>query len=439
MRLVREIADLFDAVAPQSETGARAELVDAGLEPERIGRNLEQVARAALEASPTLPDAAPHAGTVATNEAEPGAGYDPFSRGPHPVGVRTLDLGSPGPLVVEVWYPASAEYSGLDLERSSRDRYALAPHLPRLPQDAVRDAALRQGSYPLVVFSHGSFAHRRQSTFLCTHLASHGYVVAAVDHAGNTIADLANGARLAGLTREPPEHIAQLIDELIAARVPAVRRVLDAILSGGAAELSGAIDPQRIGVSGHSFGGWTALAVTAIDPRIRAALPLAPGGASNPPPGTIRLPRIVDWVQDVPTLFLVADRDTATPLAGMRDLFERTLVSKRMVALCAADHFHFCDFVEQAHEMFRSSPGPGSSAWVRQAMPPIDDLCPGEHGYLFVRGLGLAHMDAHLKGNVDAAQLLARDLRAVMAEQGVEVEEILPRNFIATHPATLEP
>jgi len=28
--------------------------------------------------------------------------------------------------------------------------------------------------------------HRRQSTFFCTHLASHGYVVAAADHTGNT-------------------------------------------------------------------------------------------------------------------------------------------------------------------------------------------------------------------------------------------------------------
>jgi hypothetical protein len=36
------------------------------------------------------------------------------------------------------------------------------------------------------VFSHGYGAHRRQSTFFCTHLLSHGYVVA-MDHTGNTV------------------------------------------------------------------------------------------------------------------------------------------------------------------------------------------------------------------------------------------------------------
>ena len=34
--------------------------------------------------------------------------------------------------------------------------------------------------------SHGFGGHRRQSTHFCTHLDSHGYVVAAPDHLGNT-------------------------------------------------------------------------------------------------------------------------------------------------------------------------------------------------------------------------------------------------------------
>lgn len=37
-------------------------------------------------------------------------------------------------------------------------------------------------SLPLIVFSHYSGGHRRSATFLCTHLASHGYVVAVLDH-----------------------------------------------------------------------------------------------------------------------------------------------------------------------------------------------------------------------------------------------------------------
>jgi hypothetical protein len=55
---------------------------------------------------------------------------------------------------------------------------------------------------------------------------------------------------------------------------------------------------------------------------------------------------------------------------------------------------------------------------------PISELCPGEHGYLAVRGLGLAHMDAHLKGDESAARFLAGDLRATLAKRGVEVDAL---------------
>src|SRR5581483_3209459 len=56
-----------------------------------------------------------------------------------------------------------------------------------------------------------------------------------------------------------------------------IDRVLD-----DAGELAANIDPERIGMMGHSFGGWTTLAVTGRDPRIRAALPLDPAGGTNP-------------------------------------------------------------------------------------------------------------------------------------------------------------
>ena len=44
------------------------------------------------------------------------------------------------------------------------------------PQDA-------DGTYPLVVFSHGGTATKSSNTSLYNELASHGYVVTAVDHA----------------------------------------------------------------------------------------------------------------------------------------------------------------------------------------------------------------------------------------------------------------
>ncbi len=120
-----------------------------------------------------------------------------FDRGEHPVGVRTVELHDPArdrALTVEVWYPADGALAGADRDPAQRDRYLLLPGFPPSYQHAVRDAAPAPGRRPLIVFSHGLAGHRRQSTFYCTHLASHGYAVIAPDHAGNTFRDLMGGA-----------------------------------------------------------------------------------------------------------------------------------------------------------------------------------------------------------------------------------------------------
>ncbi len=346
--------------------------------------------------------------------------YDPFVRGPFPVGVRTIDTQrGPRMLPLELWYPATDEYAGQDVAPETRDTYELIPGLPSTWQDAVRDATARRGRFPLVAFSHGYGSHRRQSTFLCTHLASHGYVVAAVDHTGNTvinILELVMSLQMGGRVPAPEP----VLREFIELRPLDVSFTIDRVL----AELDGRVDPERIGMAGHSFGGWTTLAATARDARIRAALPLAPaGGASELPVDPLVASSVsLRWAREVPTLFIVADRDTLLPLAGMRQIYERTPSPKRMVVLKNADHMHFCDRVEEIHELFRLMPQDPLFAAVQQAVPPISELCPGEHTNLAIRGLGLAHMDAHLRGDAAAAGFLAGDLRAALAARGVAVD-----------------
>jgi predicted dienelactone hydrolase len=169
----------------------------------------------------------------------------------------------------------------------------------------VRDATLdaRGGPYPVVLFSHGNGGMRTQSVYLTEYLASHGFVVAAPDHVGNTLAEQVNGAGLvpAEAARVRPLDISRTLDAL-----------LDA--STGDALLAGAADPARVGVAGHSFGGYTAFRLAGAsvdveavqaqcasggdlfctgwdtitepfpesvrDERIIAALPQTPGGAS---------------------------------------------------------------------------------------------------------------------------------------------------------------
>jgi dienelactone hydrolase len=346
--------------------------------------------------------------------------YDPFARGDLPVGVRTFnwhDSARDRPLTVEVWYPTTDAHRGQDVAEATRDTYDLIPGCPPGWQEAVRDAAPRAGRSPLVIFSHGYGAHRRQSTFFCTHLASHGYVVAAMDHTGNTVFETIQ-AMMAAQMGEPPPDPAVELAKLMPVRAPDVTFVIDQLLAGKAEGVA-AIDGERIGMSGHSFGGWTTLMAARSERRIRAALPLAPAGGWTPLPG-VPLGEALnfEWGRDVPTLFLVADLDTLLPLRGIRELYDRTTASKMMLILENADHMHFCDRIEEIHELFRMMPPPIFDTLV-SAIKPISELAAPESAYRFVRGLGLAHMDAHVRGSEAAARFLSGDLVATLRDQGV--------------------
>lgn len=168
--------------------------------------------------------------------------YDPFVRGSFPVGVQTvyaIDTTRDGrPLTCEIWYPATQRYAGQDLGASLRDTFTVLPGLPAVWQAAVRDALPHPGTYPFIAFSHRSWGHRRQSTFLCTRLASHGYVVATVDYTGNTTMDLVQASRMAASGGDTPERRAARLQAWVAARVPDVQCMLDQLLSGAVGEVA---------------------------------------------------------------------------------------------------------------------------------------------------------------------------------------------------------
>ncbi len=326
------------------------------------------------------------------------AHYDPFTPGRFPAGVRTIEArdAARGRLFpCEIWYPARARPAG----RAAG-------------QQAERDAAVRPGTYPLIVFSHYSGGHRRSATFLCEHLASHGYVVAAMDHSEVVAAELAHRDGETGA-----QHAAR-IDAIIASRVPDVRFLLGYLLRRGVGD-GARLDDARIGLAGHSFGGWTALAAPDVEPRVRAVVALAPGGSSRPRPGVLPLKLAFAWGRDVPTLLLAAEQDTPIPLDGVYELFDRTPASKRMFVLRRADHQHFVDDVEGDHEAVRAMAFPAGGAWIPAAMRPITELCPGEQAHTFTRGLTLAHLDATLRQQAAADRFLAGDVESALAARGV--------------------
>jgi predicted dienelactone hydrolase len=121
--------------------------------------------------------------------------------GKYKVGVKTLDItnekyvdlltnqSKPRTLKIEVWYPA--EYNKGTPLTSYENETRLAKKFS-IQANAVRDAVpLVSGSaYPVVVISHGYTGYRQIMFYLGEHLASHGYVVAAIDHTDSTNEDV---------------------------------------------------------------------------------------------------------------------------------------------------------------------------------------------------------------------------------------------------------
>ncbi len=322
----------------------------------------------------------------------PDSPYAPFGTGPLVVGQRSIqarDERRGREFPVELWHPVAANGA--------------------------------QPPRPLIVFAHASGLHRRSATFLCSHLASHGYVVAAMDHSEIVAADLASP----GLDETAEQRQAR-VDAIIASRVPDVRFLLDFVLAGGGLEatVDGGqaieVDQDKVGLAGHSFGGWTVLAVPESDTRVSSIVAMGPGGNSNPLPGILPLSLSFEWARDVPVLYLAADGDVPIPLAGVRELFGRTPGPRRMFELRRADHQHFLDDVEDQHEALRAMTLPGDAAWIPGAMRPVSELCSGAQAHDFVRGLALAHFDATLRQSQEAEQFLSSGAEAGLAARGVD-------------------
>ncbi len=234
------------------------------------------------------------------------------------------------------------------------------------------------GAWPLVLYSHHSRGNRRAATYLTTHLASHGYLVAPLDHSEVVAPEIADD-----------------VEAFIANRVPDARFLLDYMLAG-AIPCTARPDPDRIAIVGHSFGGWTALALPETETRIHAVVALAPGGASNPKPGIIPVALSFKWPRPPATLYIVAEDDVLTPIAGMHELFSRTPGRKQMVVLPRAGHMHFIDNVEQAHEQLRAASLPPEASWISSEMRPIAELCTAEEAHRRIQSHTLAHLNAAL-------------------------------------------
>lgn len=132
------------------------------------------------------------------------------STGEYTIGVQTITVTNPDqvsakdfkskadrPLTLEVWYPSQDSDSADPTSYKNVTRSGQAINLQGI---AYRDStpldsseSITQGTsgrFPLVVISHGYTGYRTIMFYLAEHLASHGYVVAAIDHTDSTNAEI---------------------------------------------------------------------------------------------------------------------------------------------------------------------------------------------------------------------------------------------------------
>jgi dienelactone hydrolase len=188
--------------------------------------------------------------------------------------------------MASLWYPATpsdgrrARYmtpveSALQL--TSRDITSVPPDvLSTVRTNAVSDAtpAGRQRALPFVVLSPGFTNSRSALTGLAEDLASHGYVVAGIDHTyesfGTTFPD---GRVTTCLARERRRRGEGFREKMMAGRAADVSFVLDELTGAHPAwPGAGLIDPSRMAMAGHSAGGAAAISAMLADSRIRAGI-----------------------------------------------------------------------------------------------------------------------------------------------------------------------
>ncbi len=295
----------------------------------------------------------------------------PEPTGPCPVGTTSLclkDTSRPDPwaaevtareLMVSLWYPATpsggrrARYmtpAESELQLTSRGLTGVPRHvLSTVRTNAVSDAtpAGRERALPVVVLSPGFTNSRSALTALAEDLASHGYVVAGIEHTYESFATAFPDGRVTTcLAREAPQRGRRFWEKVAAGRAADVSFTLDELTGAHPAwPGAGLIDPSRMAMAGHSAGGAAAIAAMLPDSRIRAGIDM--DGATAAP--------IPDHGLSRPFLFLGKQSSYAPGSGGAVTTWERDwkLLTgwKRWLLVAGTVHASFSDLALLADQI----------------------------------------------------------------------------------------
>jgi len=262
----------------------------------------------------------------------------------------------PRSLVIQLWYPAAiggrpASYLPPAVARFLARSAGVAPALlESVNLAATADTAplTRRGGWPVVLFSPGFGVERELYAGLVEDLASHGYVVVAIDHPHD-----------AGIVEFPDGRVVvpgkQMdIEAALAVRVADTRFVLTELARfDRSGVFAGRLDLGRVGMFGHSLGGAAAASTMLVDPRIDAGADLdgvlfgraRVGGLSRP--------------------FMLMSGEPGFAADPKRAGFWHGLRGPHYaVDIKGAQHFAFSDLVFFAPQLTRANPSAGVAALV---------------------------------------------------------------------------
>lgn len=195
----------------------------------------------------------------------------PAPTGGSPVGTDVVALADAARggrrLMVTRWYPATSA-SDRPLAAYASPRLTATLGLPVVRVDARYRAPARRARLPVVLFSPARGAPRILYQALAEDLASHGYLVMAVDHTGETVVEFPDGDIQLPSTDVPS------LAALSAARLQDLRLILNRLILHGVGGTPNGPrpDPGRIAVVGHSLGGSAAAAVMRAARRVNVGV-----------------------------------------------------------------------------------------------------------------------------------------------------------------------